>query len=221
MRATSPRESRTSVRALLRAGSTPIDSSPLRGSRAGVVVYVRRSFPRFTSMVSSVSGLAMAAATRRSTKVLVSSPSIATTSSPGCSPTGLVGSDGAAVAAGEPGTTKPTVAAGNRTPARNATRNSTIASPRFAVMPARITTARFGIGALEKLRASSLVASGLPSSWPSMRTYPPSGSARSEYSVSPSPCRSRSASDISIGRLPCRRTTLASAAPKQNPTPRR
>ena len=57
------------------------------------------------------------------------------------------------------------------------------------------------------------------SSCPSMRTIPPSGSARSEYSVSPMPLRASSASDISTAALPCAAMVRGSVEPATQPMP--
>ena len=180
-----------------------------------------RAPSRSISNASAVSGLAIAAERRTSINVRAGSPSIAITVSPARRPTPFFGSTGVALNAGLPICTAPMRGAGKRTPTRNAIRKRTIASTRFAVIPARITTARLPSGARLKLRASLLTAPGLPSSWPSMRTYPPKGSARNEYSVSPMRRLSRSLSLISMGRLPYLRTMTASADPKQSPAPLR
>ena len=168
--ATTSREARTSVIVALRAVSTPIERSPTFGSRSGNTLKRCLASPRATVISRAVSGFAIAAARRRSRKVCAGSPSIETTRSPGRRPFGTPSSSEVARIAGELGMIAPIVGAGNRTPARKATRNSTIASMRFAAMPARITTPRRKTLALVKLCASSLTAAGLPSSCPSMRT---------------------------------------------------
>ena len=145
---------------------------------------------------------------------------MAVMASPALSPAGPP-SAGSAAAAGEPGATAPTTGASKRTPTMKVSTKSAIAKIRLHVTPAVTTIMRFHTGARWKLRRSSETLAGSRSSWPSMRTYPPSGSARSDHSVSPIPLRASSSSVISMAGFPKRAMVAGSVDPARQPMPER